>query len=268
VTWGVTHRLHYPKIFRHAKTLQRLGRFDEAREVIEAPREALIAELGPTSEAHAEYRLALCRWQRDRMMSAEALANCDMAAAIWRDLGLGDRRMAAETDLVKGQVLLQSERFEAAELSFAAAMDRASQMRLSEQLDARRGHAMAAAGRGDFENALPVLQDLLAHETSTSGSDSPRLIVVLNDLSTIYLQLGDVALASGHAEKAYGLGRQHLPPDNWLTAMAGLAYAEALAAEGRADEARMVATDAARALTSTFGEADPRTLQAKALSGA
>ena len=263
--WPEKHRQHRLPLRGHAINLEILGRFDEAKQARQKENELAIKAEGKGSSAHAATLLGLARWnqQRGYLEEAERVYKTALDYSVAND---GDeaffstlcRLFLAQTynqmgDYARSEPLL----LKAQENSrvFSASLNTTLNIQLAEM--------MLATNRQS--EAKTLMEKVVEQKDKDGTASGPNIVYTFIDFVSFYRDAGELDRAEGFARRAYEAGRDSLPMNNWVAAIAASELAQTLAAQGKLQEGKEIAGSAHKILLETFGPDDYRVQEIRSL---
>jgi serine/threonine-protein kinase len=240
-----------------ARMLQRLGRFEEAAQALNVAA-AITREGGREGTMEwAHYLSGLGNWR---------LENGDpTAAAAFREAlelavknGADDAPTALVSRIGLGAALARADKLPEAEQHLNFVLEHRRRYQRSYEWRAERALASLLSQQGRFEEASALFDNILAEQQHGPDDLSGAALEVLIDQAAHYRRAGELEAALFAARRAGEIGRDVLPADNWIIALADAEAGRALLEQGDAAEAASLLKPAVERLRVAFGTSDFR----------
>ncbi|MCA8888308.1 MAG: protein kinase [Parvularculaceae bacterium] len=263
--WSPEHGLVARWLGNRASVLGDLGRFDEARR--DHLRSIAIS-------VAADGEMSVRAMARERIyagmlidMGAFAEAEALLAGVYERAREeFGDEGYElANIEIQMARLANRQGDFASAEELLRRAMRASSNLSAQPRALAEQELAASLSGQGRHDEAIAAIEGVIASRLEAFGAEAAPMAGSYRVASDVYRRAGDVVRAVDYGARSDRLARAALPEGNWIAAQCSAAYAEALLAAGRGEEAAAMAVQAHAGLAAAFGADDPRVVAMRAL---
>ena len=247
-----------------ARILQRLGRFEEAAQALNAA--AAITRAGARDDTMewAHYLRGVGDWRLERG-DPSAVDAFREAIELATENGGADAPTALVSRIGLGVALARTGEMTEAEQHLAFALEHRGRFQKSYEWRAERELASLLSRQGRFEEASAMFDEILAEQENGPDALSGAALEVLIDQAAHYRRTGNHEEAAAIARRAADIGRDVLPADNWIVALADAEIGRAHLEQEDFAEATPMLRTAANHLRDTFGADDFRVRDLEAL---